>query len=274
MEIQGQHAVVTGATRGIGRAVATELARRGARLTIVARSAAPVAAVAEELGGHGFTADLADVAQIDEVVAKATKRQGPIGILINNAGLNAPTGLSQTNGEGLRAQLTTNLIAPLELMRAVLPAMLERNAGCVANIGSIAGDLAIPHQAAYCASKAGLASATRVVQRELRRTKVEALLVVLGLVATDMIGELAKDPVGAAMAKRFALLPELQVDAVARQIVDAVESGRRSLVLPKLAAPMHHVRLIPARVIDGLLAGVRVSQPPTESINRKGAVAL
>jgi short-subunit dehydrogenase len=256
MEIHGQHAVVTGATRGIGLAVAAELARRGARLTVVARSAAPVAAVAEELGGYGFTADLADVAQIDELVAKATDRQGPVGILINNAGLNAPTPFSQTSAGGLRAQLTTNLIAPLQLMRAVLPAMLERDAGSVANIGSIAGDLAIPNQVAYCATKAGLASATRVVQRELRRTNVQALLVVLGLVATDMIDELAKDPVGSAMAKRFALLPELRVDAVARQIVDAVESGRRSLVLPRIAAPMHHLRLIPARVVDGLLAGV------------------
>jgi short-subunit dehydrogenase len=95
-----------------------------------------------------------------------------------------------------------------------------------------------------------------VLQRELRPTNVGALLVVLGLVATDMIDELARDPVAAAMAKRFALLPELEVNAVARHIVDAVESGRRSLVLPRVAAPMHHLRLIPTRVVDGLLAGV------------------
>jgi uncharacterized protein len=271
MHVQGQHAVVTGATRGIGRAVAAELARRGARLTVVGRSADTVAAVAEKLGGHGVTADLADVNQIDELVTKATDAQGPIGILVNNAGLNAPTPLSHTTAASLQAQLTTNLVAPLQLMRAVLPAMLERDAGCIANVGSIAGDLAIPNQVAYCATKAGLASATRVAQRELRRTNVRALLVVLGLVATDMIDELAKDPVGAAMAKRFALLPQLRVDAVARHIVDAVESGRPSLVLPRVVAPMHHLRLIPARVVDGLLAGVGISPPPTE---RKGAVAL
>jgi short-subunit dehydrogenase len=138
----------------------------------------------------------------------------------------------------------------------VLPAMLKRDAGAIANIGSIAGDLSIPNQLPYCATKSGLASATRVLQRELRRTNVGALLVVLGLVATDMIDELAKDPVAAAMAKRFALLPELEVNAVARHIVDAVESGRRSLVLPRVAAPMHHLRLIPTLVVDGLLAGV------------------
>jgi short-subunit dehydrogenase len=212
--------------------------------------------VADELGAHGVAADLAEVSQIDELVAKAVDAQGPIGVLVNNAGLNAPTPLAHTNETSLREQLTTNLVAPLQLARAVLPAMLERDAGCVVNIGSIAGDLAIANQVPYCATKAALASATRALQRELCRTNVRALLVVLGLVATDMIDELAKDPVAAAMAKRFALLRELQVDAVARRIADAVESGRPSLVLPRLAAPMHHLRLIPARVVDGLLAGV------------------
>jgi short-subunit dehydrogenase len=256
VEVHGQHAVVTGATRGIGRSVAAELARRGARVTVVARSANSVAAVAAELRGHGVTADLTDVSRIEELVAEATDAQGPIGILVNNAGLNAPTSFAQTSAASLQEQLTTNLVAPLALIRAVLPAMLKRDAGAIANIGSMAGDLSIPNQLPYCTTKAGLASATRVLQRELRQTNVGALLVVLGLVATDMIDELAKDPVAAAMAKRFALLPELEVNAVARHIVDAVESGRRSLVLPRVAAPMHHLRLIPTRVVDVLLAGV------------------
>src|SRR6516225_2720152 len=97
MRVQGQHTVVTGATRGIGRAVAAELAGRGARLTVVGRSADSVTAVADELGAHGVAADLAEVSQIDELVAKAVDAQGPIGVLVNNAGLNAPTPLAHTN---------------------------------------------------------------------------------------------------------------------------------------------------------------------------------
>jgi short-subunit dehydrogenase len=117
VQLQGQHAVVTGATRGIGRSVAAELARRGARVTVVARSANSVAAVAAELGGHGVTADLTDVSRIDELVAEATDAQGPIGILVNNAGLNAPTPFAQTSAASLQEQLATNLVAPLALIQ-------------------------------------------------------------------------------------------------------------------------------------------------------------
>jgi len=262
MRTRGEHALVTGATRGIGRAIAVELARRGARLTIVSRTAEAVARVAAELGAHGVVADLADVDGFDRLIAQAVDAHGPVGILVNNAGLNAPTALAYASAASLRSQLITNLVAPLELARAVLPSMVERDAGCIVNISSIAGDVAIPHQVPYCATKAGLASATRVLQRELRGTNVNALLVVLGLVATDMIRELSEDQVGAVIAKRFALFPELQVDTVARHVIDAIESRRRSLVLPRLVAPMHHLRLIPTRVIDGLLAGVDVGRPP------------
>lgn len=256
MNLHGQHALVTGATRGIGHAIAEELAARGARVTVSGRSPDTVSAVAAELGGHGVAADLAEPGQIDRLLAEAAGAQGPIDVLVNNAGLNAPTPLAQTTAESLQAQLATNLLAPLQLLHALLPAMLERDGGRIVNIGSIAGDLAIPNQVPYCTSKAGLASATRALQRELSRTNVRALLVVLGLVATDMIDELAQDPVAAAMAKRFALLPALQVDTVARHVVDAIQSGRPSLVLPRVAAPMHHLRLIPARLVDGLLTGV------------------
>jgi uncharacterized protein len=257
MHIYNEHAIVTGATRGIGRAVAAELARRGARVTIVSRTPAAVTTVATELGAHGIVADLAEPVGLERVLDEATQAQGPIGLLVNNAGLNAPVALASTTAASLHAQLMTNLVAPLQLTRAVLPAMLDRGAGAVVNIGSIAGDLAIRNQVPYCATKAGLAAATRTLQRELRGTGVQAQLVVLGLVATDMIAELSEDPVAAAMAKRFAMLPELQVDAVARHVVKAIESGRPSLVLPRVAAPMHHLRLIPTRVVDGLLAGVR-----------------
>jgi uncharacterized protein len=255
VEMSDAHVLVTGASRGLGLAIARSSARRGARLTLVARASPRLSAVAEELGGVAVAADLSQP-RVD-VFERAEAKHGPVDILINNAGINQALLLRDLDEATLRAQLHTNLVTPLDLIRRVLPGMLDRDRGAIVNVSSIAGDVAMRNQVGYCATKAGLSHATRAIQREVRGTQVQVHLVMLGLVATDMIDALKEDPTGARLAQRFSLLPVPTPEEVGERVVACVESGRRSLVLPLLAAPIHHLRLLPTYLTDGLLAGIK-----------------
>jgi uncharacterized protein len=256
VKLSGAHVLVTGATRGIGLALAEAFKAAGASITGVARPGPRL----DELTGRGWrtiAADLSRAEDVDGLVERATSVHGPVDVLVNNAGLNVALKLANLDAETLRTVLMTNLWAPFELARQALPSMIGRRRGAVVNISSIAGELALRNQVPYCASKSGLTHGTRALQRELRGTGVAAHPVVLGLVATDMIDDLSADPVGAQMAKRFDRLPALDATVVAGRVVRVVERGRGAVVMPALAAPAHYLRLTPTYLTDGLLAGIR-----------------
>ncbi|WP_161976407.1 SDR family oxidoreductase [Mycolicibacterium sp. CH28] len=256
MKLSGAHVLVTGATRGIGLALAEAFAGAGASITAVARPGPRL----DELACRGWrtaAADLSRVQDVDGLVDRAASAGGPVDVLVNNAGLNVAVVLRELDADTLRRVLTTNLLAPFELARQALPSMVDRCRGAVVNISSIAGELALRNQVPYCASKSGLTHGTRALQRELRGTGVAAHPVVLGLVATDMIHDLSADPVGGQMAKRFDRLPALDAAVVANRVVRVVERGRGAVVMPALAAPAHYLRLTPTYLTDGLLAGIR-----------------
>jgi NAD(P)-dependent dehydrogenase (short-subunit alcohol dehydrogenase family) len=258
VRLEGTHALVTGGSRGIGRDIAAALAARGARVTIVARDPAALERAGRELGAGTVVADLSDLEQVGSVFLRAEADQGPVGVLVNNAGVQCTTPLAETESEVLRAQMVTNLLTPLELSRVAVRDMLARGVGAVVNISSVAGDAAMGKQVGYCSSKAGLTAATRCLQRELRGTGVHAMLVALGLVTgTDMEKDLRSDPVAEAMLGRFGMLPELTPAEVGRRVADGIESGRSTLVLPAIAAPMHYLNQIPTRLVDALLLGTR-----------------
>jgi short-subunit dehydrogenase len=262
MRLAGTHALVTGGSRGIGREIAAALKARGARVTIVARDQATLEQAGRELGAAAtVAADLSDLSQVSAVIARAEAAAGPADVLVNNAGLQCTTPLAQTDGETLRIQMVTNLLAPLELARVAVRGMVQRDRGAIVNISSVAGDAAMAKQVGYCSSKSGLTAATRCLQRELRGSGVSAMLVALGLVAgTDMTVELRADPVADAMLDRFGMLPPVNASEVGRRVAAGIESGRRTLVLPALSAPMHYLTLVPTRVIDALLVGTKNSE--------------
>ena len=270
LDLAGAHAVVTGASRGIGAALARELARRGAFVTVVARSEAPLKELASEIGGLAVAADLADSAALEGLIARIEAEAGveraapggrrPVDVLINNAALAVVDPLVAQSAGAIRQSFAINCIAPAELCRQVLPGMLERGRGRLVSISSLAGITAFPTLTTYGATKAGLVHFTAALQRELRRTPVRATIVQLGEVAgTELMEQARRSPTIAAVSarlNRMKALPTLTPHEVAARIAEAAATGARHLVTPKRVTPVHLIRELPSRLNDGLLAGI------------------
>lgn len=161
---------MTGATKGIGRAIATELISLGATVTIVARSQADVEAAAGELGSGttGVAGDVTRAADRARIVAHVRSR-GPLHVLVHNAGGNSRAPLVQYDDQTIERLLALNLTAPVLLSRDLHPALCAAGGACVIHVGSIAGQIALPTGIAYGISKAGLAQAARVLALEWAR---------------------------------------------------------------------------------------------------------
>jgi short-subunit dehydrogenase len=260
LAMPGAHAVVTGASKGIGQQLARELAGRGARVTVVARSAVPLKALADEIHGAAVVADLADPVDTDGLVRRIENELGPIDVLINNAAVATVARLLDQSAEDLRASWSLNCVAPAELTRQVLPGMLQRGRGRITNIASLAGVTALPTLTTYGGTKAGLAQFTAALQRELRRTPVRVTIVQLGEVAgTDMMEQARRSPTVAAISTRFArvrAMPTITTTTVARRIVDATVAGHRTCVVPRRIGSFHAIRELPSRINDLLMLGI------------------
>jgi NADP-dependent 3-hydroxy acid dehydrogenase YdfG len=187
--LAGRTALVTGASRGIGAAIARRLARDGARVVLLARSAPALEALATELGS-GAVAVVCDITARDapEVALRALAAHGiaAIDILVNNAGIFFVAAAQETSVDSFRDLLELNLVAPFGLVRALLPAMRERGSGHVVTIGSIADRVAFSGNAAYAASKFGLRGLHEVLRAELKSSGIRASLVSPGPVDTPL----------------------------------------------------------------------------------------
>lgn len=256
LPLRGRHVVLTGATRGIGRGLAVELAARGARLSLVARDAEALGKTAAEFGAAPIAVDLTRPEELDTVIPAAEAANGPVDVLINNAGLQAAGPLATVDPGQLRQVLAANLVAPLELCRQALNSMLPRGSGSLLNVSSIAGEFALRNIVPYCSSKAALTTATLALRRELAGTGIRAQLALLGYVATDMMTESQADSIAGAQASRLGRLPALTVESVASALADGIERGRMDIVLPPLAAPVHHFRALPTRLVDLIMVGI------------------
>lgn len=182
--LQGKTALVTGASRGIGLAVARELVRAGAWVGMVARTAGDLARAAAEVGGHAIPTDVTSPSAVHGLTGYVTELLGDTpDILVNSAGVFALAPLAKTDPEVFERQLAVNLRGPFLMVRAFLPLMLQRRSGHLVNIGSVAGRTAFPENGAYSASKFGLRGMHEVLVQEVRGTGVRATLVEPG--ATD-----------------------------------------------------------------------------------------
>jgi len=205
--MQGEVAFVTGASRGIGHAIALALAGQGATVVGTATGAAGVAAIDAALKaggftGRGITLDVGDAAACDAAVADIESREGAVTVLVNNAGITRDTLLLRMKAEDWDAVISTNLGSVFRLSKAVLRGMMKARKGRIINIASVVGLIGNPGQANYCAAKAGIGGFTRSLAKEVASRGITVNVVAPGFIATDMTKA----------------LPEAQREALARQI--------------------------------------------------------
>lgn len=239
-------ALITGASRGIGEAAARELARRGYALVLAARSSGTLEELAGELARAGTPAlpvptDMMRDEEVRRLARVATDHFGRVDALVHNAGVgSAGRPLVKLDESQVRSVLQTNLFAPIELTRAILPGMLERRRGAIVFVASVAGHVAIPGSALYAASKFGLRGFAEALRRECRGRGVSVSVVSPGFIRTAMTADLR-------------LIPMPGPESVARALADAIERPRREIVVPSVYRAAIWLNNLAPWLLDALL---------------------
>jgi 3-oxoacyl-[acyl-carrier protein] reductase len=211
-KLHGEIALVTGASRGIGAAIAARLAAEGARVIGTATSlegAARVGAALAAHGGRGALLDVTSQASIDALLADIEAREGPLSILCNNAGITRDTLLLRMKQEDWDAVIATNLASVFRLSKAVLRAMMKARKGRIISIASVVGATGNAGQANYAAAKAGIIGFTKSLAREVGSRGITANVVAPGFIDTDMTRALAD-------TQREALLTQIPLSRLGR----------------------------------------------------------
>ena len=201
----GQVALVTGASRGIGRAIALDLARQGMAVVGTATTPAGALAIGEALaawpGGRGVCLNVDDAAGVESALDAILKQHGALHVLVNNAGITRDTLSMRMKDDDWSAVLDTNLSAVFRLCRAVMRPMMKQRYGRIINITSVIGASGNAGQANYAASKAGVAGMTRSLARELGSRGITVNCVAPGFIDTDMTKALSEAQTSALMAQ-------------------------------------------------------------------------
>lgn len=192
IDLTGKTAIVTGSTRGIGRAIAEALVKAGAKVAVCGREQAKAEAVAKELGGEalGVALDVGSAESIEAAVAVVTKAWGGVDILVNNAGITKDNLLLRLDDEQWDAVLDANLKGAFRTVKACLKGMMKKRHGRIVNITSVVGLMGNKGQANYAASKAGLVGFTKSVAKEYASRGITANCVAPGYIETDMTAAL------------------------------------------------------------------------------------
>jgi 3-oxoacyl-[acyl-carrier protein] reductase len=191
VDLSGQAALVTGASRGIGKAIALGLAAAGAKVACVARSADKLQETADAIQAAGGTAevhpcDVTDSAAVNALVEGLAEKWGQLDIVVNNAGITKDTLIPRMSDEDWDTVIATNLRSVFLFTRAASLVMMRKRSGRIINISSVSGLFGNPGQANYSASKAGIIGMTRTVAKELASRKVTVNAICPGFIASDM----------------------------------------------------------------------------------------
>ncbi len=250
---EGAKVLVTGASSGIGAALAPELAARGATVGVVARRADRLADVlsrcaaaspAGDPGHRSWSLDLSDVDAAADLALEAWDALGAIDVLVNNAARPMRRHVERLDVDTVDAVMRTNFLSPVAMGQALLTRMLERDAGVIVNVSSLGGRLGIANEAAYSASKFALCGWSESMAMDLWSTGVEVLLVIPGAIDTEIWDQPGNDP--AAYTGPFE-----PPEDVAVAICDAILGDRFELYVPDLKA----VAEFKTSDIDGFMAG-------------------
>ena len=214
MEIKGRVVLITGAGRGIGRALAHAFAAAGAKVALLGKTKKNLLEVQRELKDSGaptvvLAADVSDEGVVARAVAAAEQQLGPVDVLVNNAGIFALAPVEKMDALVFDRMLAVNLRGPFLMSRAVLPGMKSRKRGHIVNISSTAGRRGFAGGGAYCASKFGLAGLTEAMRYEARASNVRVTCVYPSTVNTDFVKKAGMD-----LASERAIQPEDVANAV------------------------------------------------------------
>lgn len=242
--LEGRRAVVTGASRGIGRALSQRLGQLGAEILLVARDSPTLHEAAAETGGRALPCDLADPRAREELVATVAG-EGSVDLLVNNAGISEVGHVLDLDYPTIERIVQVDLLAPMHLSRGWVPGMLEQGFGHIVNVSSMAAVMSPPGLVTYAAAKAGLSAYTAGLRQDLRDTPVRLTTVHLGSVPTELddasraYGPL-RDAAAGSNGRDITPL-ETVVDAV----VEAVRTGRREVRLPRSLAGLPALAEVP-----------------------------
>jgi short-subunit dehydrogenase len=260
MELTGRRVLITGASRGIGQALAESFAAAGARVALVARSEGPLKELADRLGGTAHPTDLGDREQVVGLIDRIEHDVGPIDVLVNNAGVDIAGSFLANTSDDIEFLFRVNLLTPIELCHQAIPRMLERGGGHVVNVSSYAGTAVFPGLVAYSSSKAGLSQFTSGLRADLKNKPIGTTLVELGPIPTEMLSHVGDyGPTNDSFGRfyRLHLLVDVPKEKVAADVVDAVRRGRRHVRHPKRAMAFPLLTESPRRTVELLLSGVR-----------------
>ena len=196
LPLSGEIALVTGASRGIGAAIADELAARGATVFGTATSDGGAEAIGARLagkGGHGRRLDVTDAAAVDALIDAIGKESGPVSILVNNAGITRDNLLMRMKDEDWQAILDTNLTSVYRTCKAVMRSMMKARRGRIVNIASVIGATGNAGQANYAAAKAGIIAFSKSLAKEIGSRNVTVNVVAPGFIDTDMTRDLTQE---------------------------------------------------------------------------------
>jgi short-subunit dehydrogenase len=226
-----RRALITGASSGIGRALAIELARRGADTLLFARRAERLEEVAMQIAAHHRRAvlvagDVTSAADRHRAIETARTQLGGLDILVNNAGIAAHGRFVDATPERIRPIFEVNFFAPVELIREAIPLLRDGVQPLVVNIGSILGERASPHKTEYSASKFALHGFSEALRPELARLGIDVLIVAAGPTQTEHFDVLIEGTADLPWGNP----PRQPADVAAKAIVRAIERGRREVV--------------------------------------------
>lgn len=226
---------ITGASSGLGRALALEWAKQGARFILSGRDGIRLEAVAREIGGESLILpfDVRDEAAMHDAVAKALEWSGGIDMLVNNAGISQRSQAVKTDMHVYHDIIAIDLTAPIALTQALLPHLVERGSGALVFMSSIAGKVGVPMRTAYCAAKHGLIGYADALRGELSNKGVAVHVIAPGSVATNV----ARNALSADGTKRDtsdkAIEEGIPADEAAAEIVAGIAAGQREIIIAR-----------------------------------------
>lgn len=242
--LRGRRALVTGASGGIGRALALRLAAEGARVALVARRADALEALAAEVRAAGGEAlalpcDVAEREAVAAAAAHVVEAWGGVDLLVNNAGYGHHRRFLEWDLEDMERMLRVNTLGSLYWTKALLPGMVERGEGWIVFVASLAGRIAPPDESAYAASKFALVGLAESLSLEVEDLGVHVLTVCPGVIRTPFFDGEALERMPAAARRQM-----VEPDGLVEAILGALRSGRRELTYPRMLAGAYAVRAL------------------------------